>query len=137
MSAAGQSAPNEEAMMQLFFYPSDTSRALGAAWWKRVQERSAEGEQRTTFVDEAGGQQQIAAITSFVSDLGIFEKMKQIDIPTLITNGKADIMTPTSNSFLLQQHMKNAKLHIFPDSGHGHLYQFPEKYASYLEVFLG
>ncbi|KNG43918.1 alpha beta fold family protein [Stemphylium lycopersici] len=137
MSAAGQSAPDEEAMMKLFFYPSDTSKALGAAWWKRVQERNVEGEQRTTFVGEAGAQQQVAAITGFVSDLGIFEKMKQIEMPTLITNGKADIMTPTPNSYLLQQHMKNAELHIYPDSGHGHLYQFPEQYAKYLEVFLG
>ncbi len=78
-----------------------------------------------------------AAITRFVSDLEFFEKLKQVDVPILVTNGKNDIMTPTPNSFLMQQKLKNVELHIYPDSGHGHLYQIPEVYAKQLELFLG
>lgn len=129
-------SPPEDDMMKLFFFPSDTSRALGHAWWARLQERQVAGESRTSFVDQAGGRIQQAAISSFVSDATFFDKLKQISMPVLVTNGKDDIMTPTTNSFILQQHLHNVELHIFPDSGHGHLYQFPEAYAALLEMFL-
>jgi pimeloyl-ACP methyl ester carboxylesterase len=137
MELAGGPHPNEEDMLGLFFYPTETSRALGHAWWQRTQERNVQGEERTTFVNQAGGQLMSAAITRFVSDLEFFEKLKQVDVPILVTNGKNDIMTPTPNSFLMQQKLKNVELHIYPDSGHGHLYQIPEVYAKQLELFLG
>jgi pimeloyl-ACP methyl ester carboxylesterase len=78
-----------------------------------------------------------ATITRFVSDLEFFEKLKQVDVPILVTNGKNDIMTPTPNSFLMQQKPKNVELHIYPDSRIGNLYQIPEVYAKRLELFLG
>ncbi|CAE7192592.1 hypothetical protein CFE70_007029 [Pyrenophora teres f. teres 0-1] len=137
MAEAGGDNPTEELMMKLFFYPSDTSRALGHAWRERITERHVDGEKRTTFVNVAGGQAQTAAIGKFVSDPGFFGKLQQLDIPILITNGNRDIMTPTANSWLMQQRLKNAELHIYPDSGHGHLYQIPELYAKQLDFFLG
>ena len=69
---AGQDNITEEAMMKLFFYPSDTSRALGHAFWQRITERNVDGEERTTFVDVSGGQTQNGAIGAFVSDPGFF-----------------------------------------------------------------
>lgn len=137
IAEAGGENPTEEDMMKLFFYPSNTSQALGHAWWQRIQERNVTGEERTTFVDVAGGQVQAEAMVKFVSDPDFFGKLEQVEKPILITNGKADIMTPTANSFLLQQRLNNAQLHIYPDSGHGHLYQVPEKYAKQLDLFLG
>jgi pimeloyl-ACP methyl ester carboxylesterase len=136
MQLAGGPDPNEEVMMKLFFYPSETSRALGHAWWQRTQERHVAGEDRMTFVDEAGGQAMQAAISKFVSDPSFFEKLRGLDILVLVTNGKDDVMTPTPNSWLLQQRLEDVELHIFPDSGHGHLYQESEKYAALLELFL-
>jgi pimeloyl-ACP methyl ester carboxylesterase len=136
MQLAGGPDSNEEVMMKLFFYPSETSKALGHAWWQRAQERHVDGEERTTFIDEAGGQVMQAAMTKFVSDPSFFEKLKDVDIAVLVTNGKNDVMTPTSNSWLLQQQLEDVELHIFPDSGHGHLYQEPVKYAAILELFL-
>jgi pimeloyl-ACP methyl ester carboxylesterase len=133
---AGGPSPSEEDMMELFFYPSETSRALGHAWWRRTQERNVAGEQPKYFVEQAGGQRQQSAITKFVSDFSFFPKLKDVEIPILITNGKNDIMTPTPNSYLMQQHLRNAELHLYPDSGHGHLYQEPEAYAKQLELFL-
>ncbi|USP76535.1 hypothetical protein yc1106_03809 [Curvularia clavata] len=138
MATAGRPSPTLDTMLGLFFYPSETSKALGKAWWNRLEERAVDGEQRTTFVDEAGGQAQSAAIGKFVSDGEFFARMERLDtLEVLITNGKADIMTPTPNSWLMQQRLKNAELHLYPDSGHGHLYQFPEKYAKQLDLFLG
>jgi pimeloyl-ACP methyl ester carboxylesterase len=136
MEIAGGPTPTEEDMIKLFFYSSETSRALGHTWFERTKERQVIGEERREFVGQAGAAAQHAAIGKFAADTGLFERLKQIDTPVLVTNGNADIMTPTSNSFILQQQLRDAQLHIYPDSGHGHLYQVPESYAKQLEVFL-
>ncbi|KAF1942361.1 alpha/beta-hydrolase [Clathrospora elynae] len=134
--AAGN-GPTEDEIIKLFFYPSETSKALGHAWWKRIQERHVDGEERTGFVDQAGSQEMLAAIVRFASDVGFFDRLKLVETPVLVTNGKDDVLTPTANSFILQQRLRDVELHIFPDSGHGHLYQFPEAFAALLELFLG
>ncbi|PQE04390.1 alpha beta fold family protein [Rutstroemia sp. NJR-2017a BVV2] len=127
--------PNEEDMMKLFFFPSETSRSLGHDWWERVKERKVKNE-TDRFLNEAGAEIQWAAIEKFCSNPGFFERFKQISISILVTNGRADVMTPTSNSYIMANQLKNTELHIYPDSGHGHLYQFPETYAKQLELFL-
>ena len=102
MAEAGRDEhPTEEVMMDLFFYPSNTSRALGHAWWQRIKERHVSGEERTTFVDVAGGRVQNEAISKFVSDPNFFGKLEQVEKPILVTNGKRDVLTPTANSWLL------------------------------------
>lgn len=46
------------------------------------------------------------------------------------------IMVPTKNSYILAEHLPNAQLIIYPDSGHGHLFQFPELFAENVNSFL-
>ena len=43
--------------------------------------------------------------------------------------GKDDMMVPTINSYILQQHLPDARLILYPDSGHGSHFQFPEVFA--------
>jgi pimeloyl-ACP methyl ester carboxylesterase len=45
-------------------------------------------------------------------------------------------MVPTINSFILQQHMPNATLIIYPDSGHGAIFQYPDLFVSHVGMFL-
>ncbi|KAJ4258377.1 hypothetical protein NW757_002944 [Fusarium falciforme] len=129
--------PTKKDMLYLFFYPSDTSLALGQNWWDRIHERNVEGEERRGYLTGQGAQSQLSAIFSQTIDEKNFERLKDIKAPTLVTNGHDDIMSPTPNSFVLQQQIANAQLIIYPDSGHGHLFQVPELYAQHLELFLG
>lgn len=129
-------APTENDMMNLFFYPSKTSLALGHAWYKRIHERAVEGEAWKGHLVGAGVQSQLAAIFKFSTDTRNFDRLEDIKAPVLVTNGHTDIMSPTANSFVLQQRIANAQLHIYPDAGHGHLFQVPELYAKQLELFL-
>jgi pimeloyl-ACP methyl ester carboxylesterase len=46
-------------------------------------------------------------------------------------------MVPTINSFILQQHIPNATLILYPDSGHGALFQFPDLFVQHVATFLG
>lgn len=62
--------------------------------------------------------------------------LKNIPHPTLVTNGIEDVMVPTKNSFILSEKLPNAQLIIYPDSGHGHLFQFPELFAENVNSFL-
>ncbi|KAH6716403.1 hydrolase [Leptodontidium sp. MPI-SDFR-AT-0119] len=128
--------PTKEDMLYLFFYPSESSRALGEKWWERIHERKVEGEDRKAYLVGQGAQSQLAAIFSFTMDTANFERLNDIKAPTLVTNGHSDIMSPTPNSFVLQQKIPNAQLIIYPDAGHGHLFQVPELYAKHLELFL-
>ena len=55
--------------------------------------------------------------------------LKKIKQRTLVVNGKDDIMVPTINSYILQQHLPDARLLLYPDSGHGSHFQFSEEFA--------
>ncbi|KAL3486429.1 Alpha/Beta hydrolase protein [Aspergillus germanicus] len=100
--------PTEDDMMTLFFYPPETSLGLGRAWWKRIHERSVEGELRKGYLTGPGAQLQLGAIFKHATDPSAFDSLVDIKAPVLVTNGHTDIMSPTSNSFVLQQQIPNA-----------------------------
>lgn len=128
--------PTEEQMMHLFFYPSETSLTLGHAWWKRIHERQVAGEERKGFLVGPGVRAQLSAIFKFATDPVMFDRLKEIKVPVLVTNGHTDVMSPSQNSFVLQQELPRSQLLLYPDAGHGHLFQEPELYAKGLSLFL-
>lgn len=146
-NAAGPN-PTLENMQKLFFYDSDTSRRAGAEWFARIQGRSeaTSGEPRAAWVSEgyadggAGLQNQAGALARWANpefrSEGNYDRLHEIDVPVLIAQGKNDFMVPTYNSFVMQQKLPNARLKIFPDSGHGFLFQFAEEFAEDVLRFL-
>lgn len=59
-----------------------------------------------------------------------------INQPTLIVNGDNDLMVATENSYDMHNRIANSKLVIYPNSGHGSLFQFPEKFSDEVNNFL-
>jgi len=45
-------------------------------------------------------------------------------------------MVPSVNSFVAQQQLPNAQLIIYPNSGHGFLFQYAELFAKHAVLFL-
>jgi pimeloyl-ACP methyl ester carboxylesterase len=65
-----------------------------------------------------------------------YAELKRITQPTLVVNGHRDIMVPTANSCILSQEIPNAQLIIYPGSGHGALFQYPDLFVSHTTQFL-
>lgn len=137
LGRAGQPGqPDEDTFLQTFFDPaSNASQQAGGEWWARINDRPGlEG--RDLFVGDSGSTAQYQALSTFITSPASFEALEKITIPVLVTNGDKDVITPTVNSVLLQRNISNAQLHIYPNAGHGHLYQYPEDFAKLVDLFL-
>jgi pimeloyl-ACP methyl ester carboxylesterase len=126
--------PTEESFLYLFFEPTATSQAAGRAFWQR---RNARKDQDTPTSASAMAAQ-AAAIGTWgkAPDKDRYASLKSIQQPTLVVNGKHDLLVPTINSYILQQHLPNATLIIHPDSGHGAIFQFSELFVREAQFFL-
>jgi len=56
--------------------------------------------------------------------------------PVLVANGDDDRMVPTLNSYDLAKRLLNAQLVIYPDAGHGSIFQFHEDFVPKALAFL-
>ncbi len=123
-----------EAFLYLFFRPSETSQAAGKAFWDRRHLRKNDVDPPSSPQTMAA---QRAAITAWREVRGErYSELKNIGQPTLVVNGNHDIMIPTINSFTLSQEIPRAQLIVYPDSGHGSLFQFPELFVAHGRMFL-
>ena len=123
-----------DAFLYLFFRPTATSQAAGRAFWERRHERKTDVDRPSTAQTMAA---QRAAATEWRQIRGErFSELKDISQPTLVVNGHHDVMIPTLNSYTLSQHIPRAQLIIYPDSGHGVAFQFPELFVAHGRMFL-
>ncbi len=123
-----------EAFVYLFFSPSASSQAAGRTFWERRHLRRKD-------VDPPSSPQtmraQLAAIAEWKEMRGYrVGELKKIAQPTQVVNGNRDVMVPTINSFTLSQQIPNAQLIIYPDSGHGSLFQYPDLFLAHARLFL-
>jgi pimeloyl-ACP methyl ester carboxylesterase len=54
----------------------------------------------------------------------------------LVVSGSHDIMTPADNAYAMFKALSNAQLVLYPDSGHGALFQYHELFVSHARLFL-
>jgi pimeloyl-ACP methyl ester carboxylesterase len=62
--------------------------------------------------------------------------LRAIKQPVLVVNASNDTMLPNENAYASFRQLVNADFLHFHDSGHGALFQYPESFAAYAEVFL-
>jgi len=115
----------------LFFNRDTSGKAAGKAFIKRLHERVTDRDQKISL---RALRIQLKAIQRFgrsaPSDLSTFTQ------PTLIANGDHDRMVPTALSHDLHNRIQGSQLIIYPDSGHGAIFQYHEKFASAAADFL-
>jgi pimeloyl-ACP methyl ester carboxylesterase len=126
--------PTLEDFQFLFFAPSPSSQAAGESYWERRHQRTIDTDPPTS---KQTMKAQVAAIVDWKQPHGEpFADLATIIQPTLVINGSHDVMVPTVNSYLLAQHIPNAELIIYPDSGHGSLFQYPGLFVAHVARFL-
>jgi pimeloyl-ACP methyl ester carboxylesterase len=115
----------------LFFNRNASGKPAAKAFVKRLEERTVD---RDKPVSIKAFRTQLKAIQKFgrsaPSDLSTFSQA------TLIANGDNDRMVPSVLSEDLHRRIKGSELIIYPDSGHGGVFQFHEKFAPVAAEFL-
>jgi pimeloyl-ACP methyl ester carboxylesterase len=120
--------------LRVHFTKSEKSQAAGREFLKRFRLRA---ENRDPEVSEKVAPMQIEAIGEWGAPRQkSFEYLKSIRQPTLVVNGGNDVIIYAVNSFILQQHLPNAQLILYPDANHGSQYQYPNEFVADVTRFL-
>jgi pimeloyl-ACP methyl ester carboxylesterase len=121
-------------LQKLFFAPTESSQAAGAAFVQRLMLRQGD---REPVSGPSVAQAQMAAFREWEQFVGQrFADLNAIRHPVLVVNGIHDEMIPVLNSYWLSTNLPNAVLLTYPDSGHGSLYQFHDSFTRQVTAFL-
>jgi pimeloyl-ACP methyl ester carboxylesterase len=121
----------QDAKQFLFFTRTPNGRRAGKEFLARLKERTSDR-------DEA------ISIGSFRAQLKAIHRWGQqkpadlsnIHQPVLVVNGESDRMVPTKNTVDLDKRLPNSQLVVYPDAGHGGVFQFHEDFVKRTLAFL-
>src|SRR6266478_2270707 len=120
--------------LAVHFTQSEASQAAGRGFLKRFRLRK---ENRDPEVNEKVAPAQVEALGKWgIQFKGSYDYVKAISQPTLVVNGGKDVIVYSVNSFILQQHLPNAQLILYPAANHGSQYQYPELFVRHVSTFL-
>lgn len=115
----------------LFFTRTRAGKAAAADYMARIGERTRDRVDRTSLRAAA---RQLLAIARWGArtpmDLGLVHQ------PTLVANGEDDRMLATRGSFDLAHRLPDARLVIYPDAGHGGVFQHHDRFVPEVLDFL-
>ncbi|MGY4773468.1 alpha/beta fold hydrolase [Kribbella sp. CWNU-51] len=115
----------------LFFNRNATGKPAARAFVQRLQERTVD---RDADIKVRAFQTQLKAIQKFGRSAPA--DLSKLTQPTLIANGDNDRMVPSVLSEDMHRRIKGSELVIYPDSGHGGIFQFHQKFAPIAVEFL-
>ncbi|RDW61384.1 alpha hydrolase-9 [Coleophoma crateriformis] len=118
-----------------FYNDSPSGCAAGEASWARIMSRTTD---RSPHLSPELARRQIEAWSyhSNPNPENSYERVHELTMPVFVANGDNDTLLPTSNSVEAAKDLPNAHLHIYPDSGHGFLFQYAELFAKHVDLFL-
>jgi len=120
--------------LPLFFTPSSASQSAGLAFLKRTKVRTEDRD--TDNSSDVTNPQAKALITWCATPDPEHAILRAINQPALVVSGSHDTMLPPSNAYAMFKAMSNAQLILYPDSGHGALFQYHEVFVSHVRTFL-
>jgi pimeloyl-ACP methyl ester carboxylesterase len=116
----------------LFFTRTPAGRRAGKEFLARLKERTVNRDKRISLRSYGA---QLKAIHRWgqqpPADLSVIRQ------PVLVANGESDRMVPTRNSVDLAERLQDPELVIYPDAGHGGIFQFHERFVARTLAFLG
>ncbi|GAB7354166.1 hypothetical protein MBLNU459_g4720t1 [Dothideomycetes sp. NU459] len=136
----------QHALAFSFFSATDRGRAAASAYWARISAlapaamRSSEARAPLLrFLDAAGSRRQRAAFAEWSAHnaANSYDRLHELAMPVLVMNGERDELIPTSRSWELSRKIGDAQLIVYPQSGHGFLWQYAPLVAEHVNLFLG
>ncbi|WEX05983.1 alpha/beta hydrolase [Rhodococcus sp. RCBS9] len=115
----------------LFFNRNTAGKRAATAFVERLKERT---DDRDAPVSVKAFQTQLTAIKKWGRSTP--ENLSAITAPTLIANGDNDRMVPSTLSEDLHRRIPASELIIYPDSGHGGIFQHHDTFAPAAVDFL-
>lgn len=115
----------------LFFTETENGRIKAAEFLERINTRSQVKDKNIRF---SSYQNQLTAINRWGKEKPA--DLSTINQQTLIVNGDHDRMVPTVNSYDLAKRIPKSTLKIYPDAGHGSLFQFPIDFSQIVSEFI-
>jgi pimeloyl-ACP methyl ester carboxylesterase len=116
----------------LFFTRTTNGKRSAKEFLARLKERS---ENRDKAISLSGYRTQLKAIHRWgrqqPADLSVITQ------PVLVANGDNDRMVPTTNTVDLDRRLPKSELVIYPDAGHGGIFQFHREFVATALEFLG
>ncbi|KAJ4182824.1 AB hydrolase-1 domain-containing protein [Fusarium falciforme] len=139
LKAAKTEEEHKEAFIFSMFRTSEKSRKAGEAAWKRI---TGARKDRSSAVDPANAHRQGIAFAKFMDRKqakdASYDRFEELKMPVLIANGSEDVLLPEENSYVMWRKLRHAgaQLHLFPDSGHGFLWQYADEFSKLINDFL-
>jgi pimeloyl-ACP methyl ester carboxylesterase len=124
-------ASNKHPKHFLFFTQTSNGQAAADDFLRRLKERTKDLD---APVSDETVQAQLAAIQAWGQ--GDATTLETVQHPVLVVNGDDDVMVPPSNSFELARRLPKTQLSIFPDAGHGGIFQHHAAFVQQALVFL-
>jgi pimeloyl-ACP methyl ester carboxylesterase len=115
----------------LFFTRTPTGRGAAKEFLARLEERTND---RDKAISVGSFRAQLKAIHRW--GLRKPADLSGIQQPVLAMNGESDKMVPTKNTVDLDRRLPNSQLVIYPDAGHGGVFQFHEDFVKWALEFL-
>ena len=115
----------------LFFTRTPAGIRAGKEFLARLKERS---ENRDREITVTALQAQLKALRRWGSKEPA--DLSKIHQPVLVANGESDRMVPTKNTHDLARRLPNSDLIIYPDAGHGGVFQFHADFVPKAREFL-
>lgn len=115
----------------LFFTRSTASRRAAKAFLARLKERTQD---RDRAVSPRAFLRQLKAIKAW--GLQPPQPLDTIRKPVLVVNGDHDIMVPSENSTDMARRIPRAELVLYPDAGHGGIFQYHDRFLQAAKAFL-
>ena len=122
---------SQDAKQFLFFTSTPGGIEAGKAFLARLKERTKNRDQQIS----------VRAFLTQLEALRTWGNKQPADLsgvkqPVLVVNGDNDRMVPTPNTHDLARRLPNSEFIIYPDAGHGGIYQFHANFVPSALVFL-
>jgi pimeloyl-ACP methyl ester carboxylesterase len=115
----------------LFFTRTSNGRRAGKEFLARLEERTND---RDKAISVRSFRAQLKAIHRWGQQKPA--DLASIHQPVLVMNGDSDRMVPTKNTVDLDRRLPNSQLVIYPDAGHGGVFQFHADFVKRVRAFL-